>query len=101
MVAGPGSQGIINRGKCIEQTATEFGELTASVGSGRNITESGPDTALNTNNLQITIELKNGEKDTVDFGAGSTPHSKRRWPPSRSTASAGRLFFRRRFTSSS
>ena len=34
---------------------------------GRNVTE--PEKyGLNTNNLQITVELKNGEKNTVDFG---------------------------------
>ncbi|HEX7577042.1 MAG TPA: hypothetical protein VF430_03290, partial [Verrucomicrobiae bacterium] len=30
----------------------------------------GPDYGFNTNSLQITFELKNGEKNTVDFGLG-------------------------------
>jgi hypothetical protein len=44
-----------------------LGELTAAGWVGRNFTE--PEKyALNTNNLQITIELKNGEREVVDFG---------------------------------
>ena len=62
----PGSQGIINP-PALEETAYRLGKLTAYYWVGRNITE--PDKyGLNTNNLQITAELKNGEKHTVDFG---------------------------------
>ena len=67
MVAGAGSQGIINP-PALEETAYRLGKLTAAGWVGRNITE--PDKyGLNTKNLQITVELKNGEKHTVDFGA--------------------------------
>jgi hypothetical protein len=63
----PGSQGIINP-PALEETAYRLGKLTAYYWVGRNITE--PEKfGLNTNNLQITVELKNGEKRTVDFGA--------------------------------
>jgi hypothetical protein len=62
-----GSQGIINP-PAIEETAHRFGGLTAAGWVGRNVTE--PEKfGLNTNNLQIVIELKNGAKYTVDFGA--------------------------------
>jgi len=61
-----GSQGIINP-PAIEETAHRFGELTAAGWVGHNVTE--PEKfGLNTNNLQITFELKNGEKHSVDFG---------------------------------
>jgi hypothetical protein len=63
----PGSQGIINP-PAIEETAHRFGELAAVGWVARNITE--PEKyGLNTNNLQVVIELKDGEKDSVDFGA--------------------------------
>jgi len=62
-----GSQGIINP-PAIEETAHRFGGLTATGWVGRNVTE--PEKfGLNTNNLQIVIELKNGVKYAVDFGA--------------------------------
>ena len=62
-----GSQGIINP-PAIEETAHRFGGLTAAGWVGRNVTE--PEKfGLNTNNLQIVIELKNSTKYTVDFGA--------------------------------
>jgi hypothetical protein len=62
-----GSQGIINP-PAIEETAHRFGGLTAAGWVGRNVTE--PEKlGFNTNNLQIVIELKNGAKYTVDFGA--------------------------------
>jgi hypothetical protein len=62
-----GSQGFIE-GKYIEQTAGRFGQLTAAAWVARNFT--GPEAyGFSTNNLQITFELKTGEKDTVDFGA--------------------------------
>ena len=62
-----GSQGIINP-PAIEETAHRFGGLAAAGWVGRNVTE--PEKfGLNTNNLQIVIELKNNTKCTVDFGA--------------------------------
>ena len=61
-----GSQGIINP-PAIEETAHRLGELDRRRLGGRNVTE--PEKfGLNTNNLQITFELKNGEKHSVDFG---------------------------------
>ena len=45
----------------------------------RNITDPEKNYGLNTNNLQITFELKNGSKYSVDFGAE---------PPSSQTALA-------------
>ena len=62
-----GSQGIIE-GKYIEQTAQMFHDLAAVRWVPRNF--NGPDYGFTTNSLQITFELKNGEKRTVDFGAG-------------------------------
>jgi hypothetical protein len=63
----PGSQGIINP-PAIEESAHRLGDLVAAGWVGRNVTE--PEKyGLNTNNLQITFELKNGEKHSVDFGA--------------------------------
>jgi hypothetical protein len=64
----PGSQGIINP-PALEETAYRLGKLTAAGWVGRNITEPEKNYGLNTNNLQITVELKNGEKHTVDLGA--------------------------------
>ena len=62
-----GSQGIINS-PAIEETTHRFGGLTAEGWVGRTVTH--PENyGLNTNNLQITFELKNGEKHSVDFGA--------------------------------
>ncbi len=61
-----GSQGIINP-PAIEETAHRLGELTATYWVGRNITA--PEKyGFKPDNLQITVELKNGEKFTVDFG---------------------------------
>jgi hypothetical protein len=61
-----GSQGIINP-PAIEETAHRLGELTAAGWVGRNITA--PEKyGFKPDNLQITVELKNGEKFTVDFG---------------------------------
>jgi hypothetical protein len=62
----PRSQGVINP-PALEEIAHRLGELTAAGWVGCNVTE--PEKyGLNTNNLQITVELKNGEKRTVDFG---------------------------------
>jgi len=60
-----GSQGLIE-GRYIEQTAQMFHDLAADVWAPRDI--KGPDYGFSTNSLQITFELKNGEKNTVDFG---------------------------------
>jgi len=58
--------GIIT-GKSIEDTTTAMSSLAAFAWVGRNVTE--PEKfGLNTNNLQIVFELKNGEKYSVDFG---------------------------------
>jgi hypothetical protein len=61
-----GSQGIINS-PAIEETTHRFGGLTAAGWVGRNVTEP-EQLGFNTNNLQITFELKSGAKYTVDFG---------------------------------
>jgi hypothetical protein len=62
-----GSQGFIE-GRYIEQTVQQFRQLTAAGWFARNLTE--PEKyGFGTNNLQITFELKSGQKDTVDFGA--------------------------------
>jgi len=62
----PGSQGIINP-PALEETAHRLGEMTALYWVGRNVTE--PEKfGLNTNSLQITVELKSGEKLSVSFG---------------------------------
>lgn len=59
-------QGIIV-GKYIEATTIALGSLAAAAWVGSNVTE--PEKfGLNTNNLEITFELKNGEKHSVDFG---------------------------------
>jgi hypothetical protein len=62
-----GSQGIINP-HALEETAHRLGELTAAGWVGRNVTEL-EKYGLNTNNLQIVVELKKGVKYTVDFGS--------------------------------
>jgi hypothetical protein len=61
-----GSQGIINP-PAIEETTHRLGELTAAGWVGRNIIAL-EKYGLNTNNLQITVELKSGKKLSVDFG---------------------------------
>jgi Domain of unknown function (DUF4340) len=61
-----GSQGIVE-GKYIDQAAHQLGEMTTAGWVARNVTE--PEKiGLNTNNLEITIELKSGEKLSVAFG---------------------------------
>jgi hypothetical protein len=65
----PGSQGMVNP-PALEETTHRLGELTAAGWLAHTVTE--PEKyGLTTNNLQITVELKNGEKHTVDFGAES------------------------------
>jgi Domain of unknown function (DUF4340) len=61
-----GSQGVINP-PALEETTHRLGELTAMGWLDPNLTE--PEKhGWTTNNLQITVELKNGEKKTVEFG---------------------------------
>jgi len=62
-----GSQGIINP-PALEETAHRLGELTAAYWTGRNIINPEKNYGLNTSNLQITVELKSGEKLSVAFG---------------------------------
>ena len=66
----PGSQGwqgIINNPPAIEETVHRLGALTVTGWVGRNVTA--PEKfGLNPENLEIVIELKNGEKFSVNFG---------------------------------
>lgn len=63
----PGSQGMVDT-VGLEESAKQFSTLTAAGWVGRNF--SAPEKyGFNTNNLQINLELKTGEKLTVDFGA--------------------------------
>jgi hypothetical protein len=63
---GPGSEGIVNPFE-LEETAHRLGGLTATGWVGRNVTE--PEKyGLNPENLEITVELKSGEKLSVNFG---------------------------------
>ncbi|HEU6447119.1 MAG TPA: DUF4340 domain-containing protein [Verrucomicrobiae bacterium] len=65
----PGSVGIINP-PALEETAHRFGQLDARPYGwvGRNAVEADR-YGWNTNNLQVTFELKDGQKLSVDFGA--------------------------------
>ena len=65
----PGSEGIINP-PAIEETVHRLGELTAAGWVAPNTTNAAP-YGFKPDNLQITVELKNGTKNTVDFGAGA------------------------------
>ncbi len=61
-----GSQGIINP-PALEETTHRLGELAATGWVGRNVTQ--PEKfGLNPDNLEITVELKSGEKLSVAFG---------------------------------
>lgn len=62
----PGSQGIIVPA-AIEETAHQFGELTAVAWLAHDAAEC-QKFGFKPGNLSITFELKNGTKDTVDFG---------------------------------
>lgn len=62
----PGSQGIINP-PAIEETIHRLGELTALGWIGRKF-DAAADVGLTTNSLSVTIELKSGEKKSLDFG---------------------------------
>ena len=62
-----GSQGIVNP-PAIEETTHRLGELTAAGWVGHNVTE--PEKfGLKPENLSLTVELKDGAKCSVDFGA--------------------------------
>jgi Domain of unknown function (DUF4340) len=61
-----GSQGMIDP-PAIEETAHRFGELATIGWVGRNPADSAP-YGFKPDNLQVTFELKNGEKRSVDFG---------------------------------
>jgi hypothetical protein len=61
----PGSQGIINP-PALEEIAYRLGQLTAYAWVGHNLTNLDK-IGWNTNNLQISVELKNGATNTVDF----------------------------------
>jgi hypothetical protein len=62
----PGSQGIINP-PALEETAHRLGELAAAGWVGHNVTQ--PEKfGLAPDNLQITVELKNGENFSTAFG---------------------------------
>jgi hypothetical protein len=60
-----GSQGIVNP-PAIEEAVHRLGTLTALGWVARNAPAA--DGGFNANNLQLTIELKSGEKFSVDFG---------------------------------
>lgn len=62
----PGSQGTIE-GKYIEQAVQQLSQLTAYLWAGRNVTDL-DESGFNPKNLQITVELKTGEKLSVNFG---------------------------------
>jgi hypothetical protein len=65
-------QGIINP-LAVEETVHRLGQLGAEAWVGRNFPT--PEKfGFETNNLQLTVELKSGEKNTVDFG-GLVPNS--------------------------
>jgi len=68
---GPNSQGMINP-PALEETLHRLGELTAAGWVGRRVTA--PEKyGLNPNNLTLTVELKSGEKLTLDFGTELAP----------------------------
>ena len=60
-----GSQGMINP-PTLEETAHRLGQLSALGWMGRNVT--GTAGGFNPGNLQISVELKSGEKYSVAFG---------------------------------
>jgi hypothetical protein len=62
----PGSQGIINP-PAIEETIHRLGELSAFEWLGRKLNEA-EYLGLTTNSLSVGIELKSGEKYTLEFG---------------------------------
>ncbi len=65
---GAGSQGILNNPPAVEEAIHRLGDLTANNWVGRNIVDPVKTYGLDPSNLSITIELKTGEKLSVDFG---------------------------------
>jgi len=65
---GTGSQGIINP-PALEEAIHRLGDLNAYNWVGRNIVDPVKTYGLDPSNLSITVELKTGEKLSVDFGA--------------------------------
>ncbi len=65
---GSGSQGIINP-PALEETIHRLSDLNAYNWIGRNIVDPEKNYGLDPRNLSITVELKTGEKFSVDFGA--------------------------------
>jgi len=82
-VLAPGSQGMTVASRFIEETVSGMEnlpglcQLSAEKWERPNVSDSDAQNiyGFNTNNLQITLELKNGEKHTVDFG-GEIPGGK-------------------------
>jgi len=62
----PGSPGQIYP-PTIEETAHQLGDLSAIGWVGHKISQAGP-FGVTTNSLQVVVDLKNGEKRTLDFG---------------------------------
>lgn len=60
-----GSQGVINP-PAIEETIHRLGQLSSSGWIGRKFTDS--DIGITTNSLSVTVELKSGQKYSVNFG---------------------------------
>ena len=63
----PGSQGIIND-LAVEETVSGLCQLTAAAWVARGATDRAR-FGLTDNDLQITLELKNGDKASVEFGS--------------------------------
>ncbi|MGA3267600.1 MAG: DUF4340 domain-containing protein [Verrucomicrobiota bacterium] len=64
----PGSQGMITSSPALEETAYRLGDLTVLGWVGRNFSLADLESiGWNTNKLQMTVELKDGTRDTVDF----------------------------------
>ncbi len=66
-----GSQGIINP-PALEETAHRLGGLTALGWVARDVTDPEKNFGLNPDNLEITVELKSGEKLSTAFGTELT-----------------------------
>ncbi|HTV63635.1 MAG TPA: DUF4340 domain-containing protein [Verrucomicrobiae bacterium] len=63
----PGSTGVVT-GRYIEQAVQQLSNLTADDWLMRNFTDPSQ-LGITPNSLQITVELRDGRKDMVDFGA--------------------------------
>jgi len=70
---GAGTQGIMDEvmSEAIEETVHRLGDLTAAAWAGRGEDKRGQ-FGFTTGTLQLSIELRNGEKRTVEFG-GQAP----------------------------